>query len=90
MPNQNLALTRLSYWSTLFCIFLGAAGAGVLCFFGITSVNTLPQSSLCMVLNEDFGGGIDTDGTWNQVSMRPSIILAYNATNNGVPILVPC
>lgn len=43
-----------------------------------------------MVLNEDFGGGIDTDGTWNQVSMHPSIILAYNATNNGVPILVPC
>ncbi|KAJ8502368.1 hypothetical protein ONZ45_g11829 [Pleurotus djamor] len=60
--------TRLSYWSTLFCIFLGAAGAGVLCFFGITSVNTLPQSSLCMVLNEDFGGGIDTDGTWNQIN----------------------
>ncbi|KAH9479117.1 Beta-1,3-glucan-binding protein [Psilocybe cubensis] len=59
--------TRTSYCLTLLCVILGLAGAGLLCFTGITSVNVLDPSRLCMVLDEEFNGGsLDTAGTWNR------------------------
>jgi len=58
--------TYRSYFSTLFFIFLGACGAAALCFFGYRSVPLLPDSSLCMVLDESFSSGSLDEGTWNR------------------------
>jgi hypothetical protein len=56
--------TRASYWTTLLCIFLGLAGAAILCWQGVTNVPLLDQSNLCLVLSEDFSSqNLDTS-TW--------------------------
>ncbi|KAF9493658.1 concanavalin A-like lectin/glucanase [Pleurotus eryngii] len=51
----------LSWWSTLFLILLGIIGAALICFIGISSVNTLSDSQLCLVMDDSFGGGISDD-----------------------------
>ncbi|PPQ94690.1 hypothetical protein CVT25_009545 [Psilocybe cyanescens] len=56
---------RTSYWLTLGCVFLGVAGAALLCFTGIASVNVLDPSTLCPVLTEDFSGGTLDTSVWN-------------------------
>ncbi|KAF5339550.1 hypothetical protein D9611_011422 [Ephemerocybe angulata] len=57
--------TYRSYLLTLACIFLGAAGAAALCFFGYTSVPLLDESRLCSVLDESFSGGALDSNVWN-------------------------
>ncbi|KAJ3510028.1 hypothetical protein NMY22_g16100 [Coprinellus aureogranulatus] len=58
--------TLRSYLTTLFFIFLGAAGGAALCFFGYTSVPLLDEGKLCMVLDEQFNGGSLDEGVWNR------------------------
>ncbi|TEB25062.1 concanavalin A-like lectin/glucanase [Coprinellus micaceus] len=60
------AYTLRSYFSTLFFVFLGAAGAAALCYFGYASVPLLDESRLCMVLDESFSSGSLDEGTWNR------------------------
>jgi hypothetical protein len=57
--------TRLAWWVTLACWFLGLAGAAALCYTGISDVKSrmLDEGSLCMVMDESWGGGLDTN-TW--------------------------
>ncbi|KAF4610231.1 hypothetical protein D9613_010576 [Agrocybe pediades] len=57
---------RLSYFITLFCIFLGVAGAAALVYFGVVSVDVLEDSDLCSVMDEQFNGGSLDDSTWNR------------------------
>lgn len=58
--------TYRSYFTTLFFIFLGAAGSAALCYFGYTSVPLIDSSRLCLVLDEDFSSGSLDEGTWNR------------------------
>lgn len=59
--------TRISYWSTLLCILLGLAGAAILCWQGVSNVLVLDQSSLCLVLSEDFSSQDLDTSTWTKV-----------------------
>ncbi|KAI0763979.1 concanavalin A-like lectin/glucanase [Trametes elegans] len=56
---------RASYWLTVVAMFLGIAGAAVLCFFGYNSVELLKDSDLCLVLDENFDT-LDLDNTWKR------------------------
>ncbi|TFK37023.1 glycoside hydrolase family 16 protein [Crucibulum laeve] len=57
---------RLSWWLTLFCIFIGIGGAAVLCWQGVASVQKIDPSRLCSVLNEDFSGSSLDESVWNR------------------------
>lgn len=57
--------TRSSYWSTLLLILLGLAGAGVLCWQGVSNVPLLNQK-LCLVLSEDFTSQDLDTSTWTK------------------------
>ncbi|KAI9068988.1 glycoside hydrolase family 16 protein [Trametes sanguinea] len=56
---------RASWWLTFAAMFLGVAGAAVLCFFGYTNVKLLKDSDLCMVLDEPFDT-LDLQNTWKR------------------------
>lgn len=58
--------TSASYWSTFLCIFLGLAGAAVLCWQGVANVPLLDQSNLCLVLSEDFSSQDLDTSTWTR------------------------
>ena len=58
--------TTASYLSTLIFILLGLAGAGVLCWQGVTNVPLLDQSKLCLVLSEDFSSQDLDTSTWTK------------------------
>jgi hypothetical protein len=60
--------TRLSYSITLFCLFLGAAGAAIFCWRGVveTQALILRDSELCQVLDDDFSSGTLNDATWKR------------------------
>ena len=60
--------TRLSYCITLFCLFLGAAGAAIFCWRGVveTQALILRDSELCQVLDDDFSSGTLNDATWQR------------------------
>ncbi|KAJ7267508.1 glycoside hydrolase family 16 protein [Mycena rebaudengoi] len=58
---------RASWWVTVMCMFAGAAGAALLCFFGVRDVagKMFKDSDLCLVLNEGFNT-LDLDKTWTR------------------------
>lgn len=58
--------TTASYLSTLLCIFLGLAGAAILCWQGVSNVPLLDQSKLCLVLSEDFSSQDLDTSTWSK------------------------
>jgi len=60
--------TRLSYSITLFCLFLGVAGAAIFCWRGVveTQALILRDSELCQVLDDDFSSGTLNDATWQR------------------------
>jgi len=60
--------TRLSYFITFFCIFLGAAGGAIFCWRGFveTQALILRDSELCQVLDDDFSSGTLNDATWQR------------------------
>ncbi|KAF4607361.1 hypothetical protein EYR38_001429 [Pleurotus pulmonarius] len=58
---QRDVRSSLSWWSTVFLILLGLIGAALICFVGVSNVNTLADSQLCMVMDDSFGGGISDD-----------------------------
>jgi beta-glucanase (GH16 family) len=55
-----------SYFTTLLCIFLGLAGAAILCWQGVSNVLLLDQSKLCLVLSEDFSSQDLDTSTWTK------------------------
>ncbi|PPQ75059.1 hypothetical protein CVT26_012061, partial [Gymnopilus dilepis] len=58
--------SRLAYFLTYLCIFLGAAAAAVICWQGISSVDVLDPNSLCLVMDEEFSGSDLDSSTWNK------------------------
>ncbi|KDR70270.1 hypothetical protein GALMADRAFT_76355 [Galerina marginata CBS 339.88] len=53
--------SRISYFITLFFLFLGIGGAAVLCFLGVSQVDILDPNDLCLVLDDEFSGSsLDT------------------------------
>ncbi|KAF8908093.1 glycoside hydrolase family 16 protein [Gymnopilus junonius] len=63
---QREPRSRLAYFITYFCIFLGAAAAAVVCWHGIATVDVLDRNSLCLVLDEEFSGSDLDSSTWNK------------------------
>ncbi|GAW03218.1 glycoside hydrolase family 16 protein [Lentinula edodes] len=57
---------RASYWFTLFGVFLGLAGAALLCFFELRSLNLLDESQLCTVFFDDFTSGSLDTSIWSR------------------------
>lgn len=58
---------RLSYCLTVICMFLGAAAAAVVCYMGAKGVRMV--GNVCLVLDEDFNNGIDSNIWFHEVSM---------------------
>jgi hypothetical protein len=60
---QREPRTRLAWWVTVACWFLGLAGAAALCYTGMSDIKLrmLNQGSLCMVMDENWGGGLDSN-----------------------------
>ncbi|THH32338.1 hypothetical protein EUX98_g1833 [Antrodiella citrinella] len=61
----RLPRSRLSYFLTLFCFFLGIAAGAVVCFLGWTNVKMLSDADLCPVMFDDFDSTSLNTGTWN-------------------------
>ncbi|KAF5393090.1 hypothetical protein D9757_001244 [Collybiopsis confluens] len=57
---------RLSYFLTLIGIFLGIAGAALLCYFGVSDIDLLDESSLCTVFFDDFSSGSLDTSIWKR------------------------
>lgn len=57
---------RVSWWLTALCMFIGVAGAALLCYFGLTTVDVFKNSQLCLVMNDDFSKGLDLTNTWTR------------------------
>ncbi|KAJ6567738.1 glycoside hydrolase family 16 protein [Mycena vulgaris] len=57
---------RTSWWLTFFCMLIGLAGAALLVFFGIQSVDVLKDSDLCPLLTENFNGNTLDTNTWTR------------------------
>ncbi|KAJ3979322.1 concanavalin A-like lectin/glucanase domain-containing protein [Lentinula detonsa] len=57
---------RVSYWLTLLGVFLGLAGAALLCFFELQSLNLLDESNLCTVFFDDFTSGSLDTSIWSR------------------------
>jgi len=57
---------RLSYLLTLFGIFLGLAGAALLCFFELRSLDLLDESNLCVVFEDDFSSSSLDTSIWQR------------------------
>jgi hypothetical protein len=56
---------RASWWLTLLCMFLGVAGAVIICFFGWTGVRQLKDEDLCLVFSDDFSS-LDLQNSWSK------------------------
>ncbi|KAJ6466994.1 glycoside hydrolase family 16 protein [Mycena sanguinolenta] len=56
---------RVSWWLTLACMFVGVAGAALLCLFGFESVELLKDSELCSLLDDEFDS-FDLTNTWTR------------------------
>ncbi|PPR00634.1 hypothetical protein CVT24_005480 [Panaeolus cyanescens] len=53
---------RASYFLTLSFLFLGIAGAAILCWRGVADVLLLDESKLCLVMDDDFSSeSLNTD-----------------------------
>ncbi|KAG0698422.1 glycoside hydrolase family 16 protein [Suillus ampliporus] len=50
-----------SWWVTFLAMMLGILAAAALCFEGYKSVNILTDSQLCLVMQDDFTGSLDSD-----------------------------
>ncbi|KIK67729.1 glycoside hydrolase family 16 protein [Collybiopsis luxurians FD-317 M1] len=57
---------RLSYFLTFLGIFLGLAGAALLCYFDLSDLDLLDESSLCTVFYDDFSSGSLDTSTWKR------------------------
>ncbi|KAF8631464.1 hypothetical protein AX15_002401 [Amanita polypyramis BW_CC] len=55
----------LGYFITVICLLLGLGGAAVLCWRGISSVQKLDPSRLCLVLDENFDGTSLDNSVWS-------------------------
>jgi beta-glucanase (GH16 family) len=95
--NKKDARTRASWWSTFFMMFLGIAGAAVLCWRSLATVQMIPSNKLCSVLDENFDtldrntwsldiqlGGFG-NGEFQMTTSDPSNIY----TNNGQLYIMP-
>ncbi|KAI0251038.1 concanavalin A-like lectin/glucanase domain-containing protein [Lactifluus subvellereus] len=63
------ARTRASRWITLLMIFLGACGAGIVCWAGYRDAgNTMiPPNRLCLAMEDKFDNfDVDNGGTWTR------------------------
>ena len=58
---------RISYWLTWLGIFLGAAAAAAVCYTGARGVRMV--GNVCLVLDEEFSNGIDSNIWFHEVSM---------------------
>ncbi|KAF9042890.1 concanavalin A-like lectin/glucanase domain-containing protein [Panaeolus papilionaceus] len=56
---------RFSYFLTLFFLFLGLAGAAILCWRGVSDVLLLDESQLCMVMDDSFDGSSLNTDNWS-------------------------
>lgn len=58
---ESESRSRAAWWVTLACWCLGLVGAAILCWTGITDVKArmINQSSLCLVMDENWSGGLD-------------------------------
>ncbi|KAF8634066.1 hypothetical protein AX17_004329 [Amanita inopinata Kibby_2008] len=64
--NDKEPRATLSYWITVCCMLLGLAGAAFLCWHGVSDVQKLNPSKLCMVLDEDFDGTSLDESVWSR------------------------
>ncbi|KAG1733861.1 glycoside hydrolase family 16 protein [Suillus paluster] len=53
--------SKSSWWITFIIMILGLLGAGALCYEGYKGVNILTDSQLCLVMQDDFTGSLDSD-----------------------------
>jgi hypothetical protein len=61
--------TRASRWLTLFMLFLGAGGAGLLCWTGYKDAGKtmIDSKQLCLVMEDTFDNlDVDNGGTWTR------------------------
>ncbi|EIW76065.1 glycoside hydrolase family 16 protein [Coniophora puteana RWD-64-598 SS2] len=58
-------LDRLSWWLTVIGLLLGVLGGAALCFFGYESVDVLPMSDLCLVMDDEFDS-LDLTNNWSR------------------------
>ncbi|KAG7444283.1 concanavalin A-like lectin/glucanase [Guyanagaster necrorhizus] len=56
---------RASWWITFVLIILGVAAAALLCWSGISTIDMLKDSDLCLVMDEDWSNGI-SDDNWSR------------------------
>ncbi|KAJ7705305.1 glycoside hydrolase family 16 protein [Mycena rosella] len=57
---------RTSWWLTFAMMLLGLAGAALLVFFGIQSVDVFKDSELCSVFEDNFSGSSLDTNTWTR------------------------
>lgn len=57
---------RLSHYLSLLGIFLGFAGAALLCYFELTDLDLLDESNLCTVFEDDFSSSSLDTSIWTR------------------------
>lgn len=60
-PNE-----RLSRFLTYFFMFLGLAGAALICFIDLRDLQLLDESKLCTVFEDDFSSGSLDTSIWTR------------------------
>jgi len=90
--------TRSSRWVTLFMLFLGACGAGLLCWTGYSDAGKtmIDPRQLCLVMEDTFDDlDIDNGGTWTRdVEMSGfgyvSCSLTESVRDDNTKLFFPC
>ena len=78
--------TRASRWLTLFMLFLGACGGGLLCWAGYKDAGKtmIDPKQLCLVMEDTFDNlDVDNGGTWTRdVEMSGFGYVSCHVTEN--------
>lgn len=62
---KKTKLERASKWVTFGGLLVGIAISALLVFRGYQTVHLIPESQLCIVLDDDFSGGNLDTSTWS-------------------------
>ncbi|KAL1717741.1 hypothetical protein EV715DRAFT_253572 [Schizophyllum commune] len=62
LKDEGKGRARLSWWLTFACLLIGVGVAAILCWRGYTSQFLIPDSKLCLLMEDDFDSGdLNTD-----------------------------
>ncbi|TRM59059.1 glycoside hydrolase family 16 protein [Schizophyllum amplum] len=70
LKDQGKGRSRLSWWLTFLCLLIGVGVAGVICWRGYSSQFLIPDSKLCLLMEDNFDSGdLNTDNWGYEIEL---------------------